>query len=638
MIPKTDDLFKWADYYRSIGCSVIPLREGKLPAVAWKEFQSRRADRVELMKWFVDSGWGMAIVCGGVSENLIRLDFDDPKDYEELKGQLPPEVPVFRSQRQGGGYGVLMRSPEPVPTLPQKTFKNRPKLEVRGEGSITVVPPTQGYKWLKLEQIPQLHVHRWLKDVLDFDLLNRDRLARSVETSATDELSSLLKETTEGERSNNLVRIAGMLRARGIDLETALEVMQHNFEKHWPQDGMDWEEAKGIFEGGFKRYAHEGVRVTGQRRQYATSDEDEEGEEVQAFRLDEIRAPTESDSLIEKLVLAGEEGNTVIAAPAKMGKTSLVLDASITATRGLPAWGLLAVRGPMRIAYIDQERKFLQIRENQLLMSSVIGEPDYSRFLLLAQKTGQFQVDHGRIMGQLYARLEEFCPDLVVLDGWGWFVGHRASDPEYVRPAMTWLKSLRQSLGCATIVIHHFKKTQYASGRETIEVDSLDRIEGLKRLVDQAQTALVYTPITGYDTFNLLTGRTNKPAWDPPKTVIDYDHTTLTHRAIAAEEGMELFDPETYRDLWGRESSESRRVKGMMNVIRNRNGCSQTELASMLGVDKSQVSRWYSGRQNPGQAAMERLGELYRKAKERPLKAARMPKVAKEQNERVLHG
>jgi len=632
MAPKTNDLFKWADFYLSIGCSVIPLREGKLPAVQWKEFQERKAERTELMKWFVDSGWGMAIVCGKVSGNLVRIDFDDPADYAELKSKFPI-TPTFKSQRKGGGYGMLLRSTETVPLLPQKTFKDYPKLEVRGEGGITVVPPTPGYEWLgQFTAIKRTNVHEMLKKMFGFDLYNRDKVARSVESSASDELAMLLKDTQEGERSNNLVRIAGMLRARGIDLETGLEIMEHNFDEHWPQEGMDWTEARETFEKAWQRYEHEGVRYgKGSRASAVNEDEDEE---VQFRRLSEIKKPTESAVLIDRLVLAGEAGNTVVAAPAKQGKTSLILDACISATKGEPVWGLLPVLRALKIAYIDQERKFEQIRENQIMMSSVIGEPDDDKFRLVTQRTGQFEMGHA-VMDRLRLRLEEFRPDVVVIDGWGWLVGHRASDPEYVKPALAWLKAVRQSIGCATIVIHHFKKAQFASRGDHGEIaDILDQIEGLKRLVDQAQTALVYVPIIGYDTFNLLDGRTNKPSWDPPKTVIDYDHTTLTHRAISADEGAELFDPDTYKNLWGTASAESRQVKGMLNTIRNRlrpEPMTQAELAARIGIDRAQISRWYSGRQNPSKEAMEKLVELYREAKEKPLKASRMPRRARQQ-------
>jgi DNA-binding transcriptional regulator YiaG len=447
-----------------------------------------------------------------------------------------------------------------------------------------------------------------------------------VETSAGNELAILLRETADGERSNNLVKIAGMLRARGIDLETALDVMAHNFEEHWPHEGMTWDEARNTFERAWKRYEHEGVRYG--KGQAAQDDNDDE--ELEAVWIEDITPPTEKDALIEKFVLAGEAGNTVLAAPAKEGKTSLVLDAVITGTRGEPAWGLLKVSKALKVAYVDQERKYQQIRENQLMMAPVIGEPAPHTLLMLTQKTGNFEMGHS-VMDRLRGRLEEFGPDLVVIDGWGWLVGHRESDPDYVKPALAWLKAIRQSLNCATIVIHHFKKAQFASRGEHGEVtDILDQIAGLKRLVDQAQTALVYVPIAGYDTFNLLDGRTNKPSWDPIKTVIDYDHTTLTHRAVSADEGAELFDPDTYRNLWGTASAESRQVKGMLNTIRNRFGFNQQELATRVGVDRTQISRWYSGRQNPSREAMEKLKALYREAKERPVKSAKMPRPARQ--------
>lgn len=627
-LPKADaGLFAWAAFYLGLGCSVIPLREGKLPAVQWKQFQARLPSRSELGKWFIDAGWGMALVCGKVSGNLVRLDFDDPNDYSSgVCAKLP--YPTFRSQRKDGGYGVLLRSTVPVPTLPQKTFDRYPKLEVRGEGSITVVPPTPGYEWLEanpIEGIPEADVPSILKRLFGFDLSNRRKLADSVEQTAGSELATLLRETAVGERSNSLVRIAGMLRARGLDLETALVVMEHNFAEHWSADDMPWKQAKETFEQAWRRYEHEGVRFT-DKPNLAEGD----GELV-AMRIDQVPKPAKDNVLIDRFVLAGEAGNTLIAAPAKMGKTSLLLDAAVTASRGDPVWGALKVARPLKIAFIDQERKFDQIVENLELMEPAIGKPRAENLWLLVQKTGQFEVANTQTLDQLYGWLSGYGPDLVVLDGWGWFVGHMASDPKEVRPAMSWLKRLRQELGCATVIIHHFKKAQFA-GRSTAPehsevVDALDQIEGLKRLVDQAQTALVYVPIPGYDTFNLLDGRTNKPAWDPPKLVLDYDHTTITHKVVSAAEGVDLFDPDTYRRLWAA-TAESRLLKGEINVICNRMGWDFAALARELGVDRAQVSRWYSGQRNPSGDNLRRLSELYAKAKKVPLKAARMPKPA----------
>lgn len=630
--------FQWADYYRSLGCSVIPLREGKLPAVQWKEFQSRAADRRELGNWFITHQmWGVAIVCGAVSGNLCRLDFDDPADYEILCDKIEPG-PTFRSQRQGGGWGVLYRSTSPMPTLPQKTFKDYPKLEVRGEGSITVVPPTTGYDWTVSpgNELPLVDVPDMLTRLFGFDPRNKGRLVDSVERTASDELTTLLRETQEGERSNNLVKIAGILRARGLDLETSLDVMEHNFEEHWPHDGMDWDEAKDTFERAWRRYEHEGVRVTGSGPTVLSlGDLDEDDKpRIQFKRLDEIRPLAESDVLIPNVVLSGVNGNTLIAAATKIGKTSLVTDAAVTASRGDKVWGYYTVPKPLRIAIVDQEQKYEQIRANQILMTPVIGEPNYDNLYLAWDEGGQFDIQHPDGLDLLYRKLYAFQPDLVVIDGWGWFVGHQASDPKLVKPALTWLKRLRQSLGCATIIIHHFKKDQFA-GRAADHgqfVDWLDKIEGLKRLSDQAHTVLGYNPIGGYDTFNILDGRSNYTKWDPPKTIIDYDHTSVTHHVVDAEEGAMLFDPETYRLLWG-VSAESKATKDKIRVIMGRMQMTRNDIADALGVHKSMVSRWYSGQKNPSSENAEKLDELYKKAKGRPLKAGGMPVPGRKANE-----
>ncbi len=629
VMPRPDDgLFQWADYYRKLGCSVVPLAAGKVPAVKWKEFQTRIAVKRELGAWFINTGWGMALVCGAVSNNLVRIDFDDPKDYDEIQDELEPG-PVFRSQRQGGGWGVLYTSTTPIPTLPQKSFDKYPKIEVRGEGSITVVPPTPGYNWVippdKL--LPLVDVSAMLVRLFNFDLSKRGQLKAAVEKGATGELATLLKETTAGERSNNLTRIAGMLRARGIDLDTALQVMEHNFEDNWPQEGMSWAEAQEIFEGAWKRYEGEGDRFGNKGGEQSLGDLDESAPRIKVQHLSEIKRFTPKDILIPNVVLAGKNGNTLVAAPTKVGKTSLFLDAAVTASRGDPVWGLLPVPRALKIALIDQEQKEMNILDNQLRMVDAIGEPNDANILIISEEGGQFDIQHPAALDLLYRTLSAFGPDLVILDGWGWFVGHQASDPTLVKPALTWMKRLRQSLDCATIIIHHFKKAQFSSRvvDHSEFVDELDKIEGLKRLSDQAHTVLGYTPIPGYDTFNLLDGRTNYTPWDPPKTVIDYDPTTVTHKIITPEDGVELFDPETYRRLWTA-TAESRMLKVMLNAIMGRYGWDRVELANNLHVDKSQVSRWYSGQRNPSQENMAKVSELYKKVRE-CIKAEKMPRM-----------
>lgn len=622
----------WAEFYHRLGFCVIPLAQvtpTKKPLVKWGEYQKRRPSLETLDRWFLDGtarGYvkGIAIVCGKVSGNIVRVDFDDPDDFDRVGGVFDG-WPVFKSQRQGGGYGVLLKTTKPFPTIPQKTLSNYPKLEFRATGAITVLPPTPGYKWVSgpcVEGINNLHavnLQLLLKQVFKYDT-NAPKVNLVKAVVSGDVLTDLLQNTEVGERSNNLVRIASMLRARGIDSDSALQVMKLNFDQYWDKTDMSWDEAENTFQEAYHRYAYEGVRVTG-----LPPLTDNVAPRARRVKFSQIKAGV-SRELIHKLVMSGAEGNTVLAAPTKMGKTSLLLDACISASKGKPVWGTLEVARPLTIAFIDQELKYLQLKENQELMAPVVGYPDENRLQVLYHEDGQFRIDDPEGLEWLWNDLNNLKPDLVVLDGWGWFVNHQASKSELVMPALAWWKGVRQALNCATIMIHHYKKEQVRNNYESEWIDNLDMIEGLKRFSDQAQTSIGYTQIPHYDTYGLLKGRTNHSAWEPLQIVIDYDYTTLTHRVVNRDEGAELFDPDMYRKLW-EVSTDSRWLKGALNTIQNRLGLTQAELAKELGLPgHSQISKWRSGLREPSSDKAEKIRELYNKAKSIPMKQKQMPR------------
>jgi len=70
--------------YLAAGYSVIPVYcDGtKRPAVAWKEYQTRRATDDEVHEWYAMER-GIGIVCGAVSGGLEVLDFDEEGYHEE---------------------------------------------------------------------------------------------------------------------------------------------------------------------------------------------------------------------------------------------------------------------------------------------------------------------------------------------------------------------------------------------------------------------------------------------------------------------------------------------------------------------------------------------------------------------------
>jgi len=78
------DFLAWALRYMRLGYSVIPV-DGKVPLVAWAEFQNRRATEAEIRGWWAK--WPVAnigIVTGAVS-GIIVLDVDGQPGVDTLR-------------------------------------------------------------------------------------------------------------------------------------------------------------------------------------------------------------------------------------------------------------------------------------------------------------------------------------------------------------------------------------------------------------------------------------------------------------------------------------------------------------------------------------------------------------------------
>lgn len=581
---RSSTLWEWADFYsRAWDAAVIPLREGKIPATPWLKYQKEKPTRKELKEWFIDGRpWGMALVCGAASGGLVRLDFDDPDEYERLKGAMPEGAPAFKSQREGGGYGVMLRSTGPVPKLPEGSFEDYPKLGVNGEGSITAVPPTPGYEWLtQFESIPTLNVITWLEDAVG--IMARER-PKSIGPAGDERLRDLLENTAEGGRSNALVEITNVLRSRGIGLDGVKEVVRPHLEK-WPytNEPMNWEEAEKIIEGAFERYKHQGLR-------YEIKPEVPVGEFRHKSRKWSGVAQAEIGSyLINRLIAGGEQANAVIAAYTKMGKSTLVLGVCITASQGRPIWGMLEVPKPLRIAYVDEERNEPELKIIIDKALPVLGEPKELYFL--AGETHPYSIKNPASLNALLASLKDIGPDLIVIDGWHWFVGGSESDPETIDAACAWLGMIRSTLGCGTIVIHHTKKTGDPRYRP---VNPLEMSRGSQLLMDQARTALIYEHVSGYEDYGRLRGNTNRADWNPVNFVLDYDNETQSHELVSREDGEELFDAETVKEIWG-ESRRARLGKAGLKRLKRLSGLAWDGVADLVGVNRKTIYRWLSG-------------------------------------------
>lgn len=138
--------------YKAAGLSVIPVKAdgSKTPAHAgWRAYSATVADDAQVDQWFADNIYGIGVVPGPASGNLVVLDFECKHGrpaYAEWTEKLPPELsqyllrcPVVRTP--SGGRHVWVRLPESQHGARLARYKNGDtKAEIRGEGHQVLAP------------------------------------------------------------------------------------------------------------------------------------------------------------------------------------------------------------------------------------------------------------------------------------------------------------------------------------------------------------------------------------------------------------------------------------------------------------------------------------------------------------------
>ena len=181
---KSSAMLQAALAFAASGCSVVPASSNgtKAPIKAWKEYQSVRANAMQIATWYKDGHPGLGIVTGAVSGNLEMLELegravaagmlDEVRDIAFASGLGD----IWNVINQGyveltpsGGIHWLYRiADEPVPgntKLARRPGENGGVdvlAETRGEGGFVVVAPSHGsvhpsgQPWVQINGSPAL--------------------------------------------------------------------------------------------------------------------------------------------------------------------------------------------------------------------------------------------------------------------------------------------------------------------------------------------------------------------------------------------------------------------------------------------------------------------------------------------------
>lgn len=163
---------EWVKQYRDKGFSVIPIKPAsKEPAIYWKEYQSRLPSYDELDKWknMWESGANIGVICGRVSGNLIVLDLDSQREFDNFKEEYPDLIKTW-IVKTNRGYHIWLKCKD-----------TESKGIIRGEMRYVLAPPSihpSGAKYTFLPNSKQ----SGLKEVEELPDLRLIRLPPNIRT------------------------------------------------------------------------------------------------------------------------------------------------------------------------------------------------------------------------------------------------------------------------------------------------------------------------------------------------------------------------------------------------------------------------------------------------------------------------
>jgi Bifunctional DNA primase/polymerase, N-terminal len=134
----------------ALGLSVIPVPrprpdvptgqpgDGKVPAIAWKEFQTRLPTEAELVAWFSGAPMNLTVITGHVS-GVVVIDLDSPAALEWARRRLPYTCWQTQTAR---GFHVWYRHPGVrVANRARLDTGDGPlAIDVRGDGGFAIAP------------------------------------------------------------------------------------------------------------------------------------------------------------------------------------------------------------------------------------------------------------------------------------------------------------------------------------------------------------------------------------------------------------------------------------------------------------------------------------------------------------------
>ncbi len=203
-------------FYQALGLNVIPIKpNSKEPLLPWRGLQERKLTDTEIRRYFTE-GVNVGIVCGRISNNLVVLDFDNMEVFNKVKKYLPETLTIKTAHDNRQLY---YRTDFPI----RKSRISQLKIDIQGEGSYVVAPPSRIEDGLTYEFVLQRPIAHWGGD-FDFELQEIIHKVFKIKPEPFN-ISQILTGVLEGERDESAIRLATWYRRQGKTAEETLGLM-----------------------------------------------------------------------------------------------------------------------------------------------------------------------------------------------------------------------------------------------------------------------------------------------------------------------------------------------------------------------------------------------------------------------------
>ena len=195
-----NEVLEAALIYCEQGLSIIPVGKDKKPLMAWKRYQSERATRKDIRKWFSKSGVNIGLVTGKIS-GVICLDFDKKHDRTSKNFEFPIS-PTVSSKTGGGGEHFFFKHPGGYVESTNGVLFGA-GIDLKADGGYVVLPPSvhasgKTYEWSIPFDVTEL------ADTPDW-LLNKAKVGKA----KTDWKAFSESDVKEGTRNFTLTKFMG---------------------------------------------------------------------------------------------------------------------------------------------------------------------------------------------------------------------------------------------------------------------------------------------------------------------------------------------------------------------------------------------------------------------------------------------